>query len=71
MERVLTFGGRRIEVAAAVPTGAPHAPHHPGEVHQAQAQAHHGDPHHPPHGAVDWDQKKKLQAVADAVLVHY
>jgi len=70
MERALTFGERRTE-AGAVPIGALQAPRPgPAHRHQAQAQAHPGDPHHPPHGAVDWDQKKKLLAVADAVLAH-
>ena len=62
---VLTSGGKRTE-AVAVPTGAPRAP--PGAA-PLQAQAPPPGDHHPPHGAVDWDQKKRLQAVANTVFV--
>jgi len=64
--RFLRSGERRTE-AAAVPTGAPQAPHGAAPL-QAQAPPP-GDPHHPPHGAVDWDQKKRLQAGANTVFV--
>ena len=63
--RVLTSTERRTE-AAAVPTGAPQAP--PGGTHHQPQAPPPGDHHHPPHGAVAWDQKKRLQAVANAVF---